>query len=405
MATATTETLRTYQLPIGGEWLSAEGDRTFDSVNPYTGEPWAARARGGAADVDRAVRRRARGSRRRHGARDRLRARQAAAPAGDAARARRRAARRARDPRQRQAPARDARPGGGAPRLVLLLRRAAEKIGGDGHPDRQAELPRLHAARAGRRRRRDHARGTPRCCCSAGSSRRRSRRAARSSPSRRSTRRSPRSSSPSSSTRPGFPPGVFNVVTGRGREARRGARPRTGRGQGRVHRLDRRSACRSRARPPGTSRDVTLELGGKSPKIVFADADLDAAANGVIAGIFAAGGPDLRRRLAPAGRSERARRAGRAGRRAGADDRAGRPAGRGDGDGPDGQSRAQLAKVSATSTARADGGRRGRQRRRAPMRALGGLFVEPTVLDRRARRHARRARGGLRPGAVGHHVR
>src|SRR6202042_43735 len=35
---------------------------------------------------------------------------------------------------------------------------------------------------------------------------------------------------------------------------------------------------------------VTLELGGKSPQVVFADADLAAAANGVIAGIFAATG-------------------------------------------------------------------------------------------------------------------
>jgi (Z)-2-((N-methylformamido)methylene)-5-hydroxybutyrolactone dehydrogenase len=35
---------------------------------------------------------------------------------------------------------------------------------------------------------------------------------------------------------------------------------------------------------------VTLELGGKSPNVVFADADLDAAANGVVAGIFAATG-------------------------------------------------------------------------------------------------------------------
>jgi (Z)-2-((N-methylformamido)methylene)-5-hydroxybutyrolactone dehydrogenase len=32
---------------------------------------------------------------------------------------------------------------------------------------------------------------------------------------------------------------------------------------------------------------VTLELGGKSPQIVFPDADLDAAANGLIAGVFA----------------------------------------------------------------------------------------------------------------------
>jgi aldehyde dehydrogenase (NAD+) len=36
--------------------------------------------------------------------------------------------------------------------------------------------------------------------------------------------------------------------------------------------------------------EVTLELGGKSPNIVFADADLKKAANGVVAGIFAATG-------------------------------------------------------------------------------------------------------------------
>ena len=35
---------------------------------------------------------------------------------------------------------------------------------------------------------------------------------------------------------------------------------------------------------------VTLELGGKSPQVVFPDADLDAAANGLIAGVFAATG-------------------------------------------------------------------------------------------------------------------
>jgi aldehyde dehydrogenase (NAD+) len=35
---------------------------------------------------------------------------------------------------------------------------------------------------------------------------------------------------------------------------------------------------------------VTLELGGKSPNIVFADADLDAAVTGALTGIFAAGG-------------------------------------------------------------------------------------------------------------------
>lgn len=35
---------------------------------------------------------------------------------------------------------------------------------------------------------------------------------------------------------------------------------------------------------------VTLELGGKSPNIVFADADLDAAVNGILGGIFASSG-------------------------------------------------------------------------------------------------------------------
>ena len=35
---------------------------------------------------------------------------------------------------------------------------------------------------------------------------------------------------------------------------------------------------------------VSLEMGGKSPNIVFADADLSNAANGIMAGIFAATG-------------------------------------------------------------------------------------------------------------------
>ena len=39
-----------------------------------------------------------------------------------------------------------------------------------------------------------------------------------------------------------------------------------------------------------TFKKVTLELGGKSPNIVFADAEVDNAVNGVISGIFAASG-------------------------------------------------------------------------------------------------------------------
>ena len=40
----------------------------------------------------------------------------------------------------------------------------------------------------------------------------------------------------------------------------------------------------------GGIKRVSLELGGKSPNIVFEDADLDAAVNGAISGIFAATG-------------------------------------------------------------------------------------------------------------------
>jgi len=40
----------------------------------------------------------------------------------------------------------------------------------------------------------------------------------------------------------------------------------------------------------GNLKRITLELGGKSAQLVFPDADLDAAANGVIAGVFAATG-------------------------------------------------------------------------------------------------------------------
>ena len=89
--------------------------------------------------------------------------------------------------------------------------------------------------------------------------------------------------------RAGFPKGVVNVVTGFGHDA--GAAlvehplvPRiafTGGNAG--GRKISEAAARHFKR-------VSLELGGKSPNIVFEDADLDAAVNGVIAGVFAASG-------------------------------------------------------------------------------------------------------------------
>ncbi|MGH6954823.1 MAG: aldehyde dehydrogenase [Alphaproteobacteria bacterium] len=47
--------LKRYRMLIDGEWLEAEGGATFESINPATGEPWAAIPAASAADVDRAV--------------------------------------------------------------------------------------------------------------------------------------------------------------------------------------------------------------------------------------------------------------------------------------------------------------------------------------------------------------
>jgi acyl-CoA reductase-like NAD-dependent aldehyde dehydrogenase len=87
----------------------------------------------------------------------------------------------------------------------------------------------------------------------------------------------------------GFPKGVVNILTGFGEPC------------GRVltsHPLVSRVAFTG---GPATARHVvrntaenfahtTLELGGKSPVLVFADADLDSVSNAIVAGIFAASG-------------------------------------------------------------------------------------------------------------------
>ena len=87
----------------------------------------------------------------------------------------------------------------------------------------------------------------------------------------------------------GLPPGVVNVVTGLGETA----------GEA----LSRHPGMNKIAFTGGTDtgRKVatnaaanlvpcTMELGGKSPHVVFEDADPERAANGIVAGVFAAGG-------------------------------------------------------------------------------------------------------------------
>ena len=87
----------------------------------------------------------------------------------------------------------------------------------------------------------------------------------------------------------GFPPGVFNVVTGFGAEV--GAplveHPKVSKVAFTGSELGGQKIYEAAARD---LKKVTLELGGKSANIVFADADLDNAVRGVISGIFAATG-------------------------------------------------------------------------------------------------------------------
>jgi aldehyde dehydrogenase (NAD+) len=86
----------------------------------------------------------------------------------------------------------------------------------------------------------------------------------------------------------GFPPGVINIVTGD---------YRTGQALLRSGRIDKVSFTGSTAVGAKIAADagallvpVTLELGGKSPNIIFEDADLDRAVPGALVGIFSATG-------------------------------------------------------------------------------------------------------------------
>src|SRR3954462_8306773 len=44
-----------YRMLIGGGWGASRSPETFESVDPFTGRPWAVVPRAGAADVDAAV--------------------------------------------------------------------------------------------------------------------------------------------------------------------------------------------------------------------------------------------------------------------------------------------------------------------------------------------------------------
>jgi aldehyde dehydrogenase (NAD+) len=47
--------MQSYQMFIDGRWVDSASGETFETENPYTGQPWATIPRGAAEDVDRAV--------------------------------------------------------------------------------------------------------------------------------------------------------------------------------------------------------------------------------------------------------------------------------------------------------------------------------------------------------------
>jgi aldehyde dehydrogenase (NAD+) len=87
----------------------------------------------------------------------------------------------------------------------------------------------------------------------------------------------------------GFPSGVVNVVTGFGQDVGGPLveHPLVSKISFTGSDANGRAINQAAAK---TFKRVTLELGGKSPNIVFADADLEAAVNGAVSGIFAATG-------------------------------------------------------------------------------------------------------------------
>ncbi len=285
--TAVASELKHYQMLVGGEWVDAASGETFETVNPYTGRAWATVPRAGAADVDAAVRA-ARAAFETWGK----------TTAVERARLLRRLADLISTNAERIAIVETTDNGKLIREMEGQLRGlsdyyhyyagAADKLHGETIPSDRSNFfiytlnepvgvvaaitpwnsPVLLASwklapalAAG-------------CCVIV----------------------KPAEQAPASTLefaalfeQAGFPPGVVNVVTGFGGEAGAPLVEHPGvdkvafTGGTATGKAVMRGAASHLAR-------VTLELGGKSPNIVFADADLEAAANGVVAGIFAATG-------------------------------------------------------------------------------------------------------------------
>ena len=159
-------------------------------------------------------------------------------------------------------------------------------------------------------------------------------------------------------------------------------------------------------RPAGNLKRMSIELGGKSPNIVFADADLDAAVPGAAMAVFPNSG-----QICSAGTRLFVQRPiydefVAAGRRVCEDAARRRPARPADAARPGGLGRAARSR-HRLPRARPRAGREGARRRRAPDRRppRPRLLRRADRLRRRRRRHAHRTRRDLRPGALGNAVR
>ena len=176
----------------------------------------------------------------------------------------------------------------------------------------------------------------------------------------------------------GFPPGVFNVVSGFGPEVGKALAAHPG-----VDKIAFTGSTQVGAEvakaAAGNITGVLLELGGKSAHLVFPDADLDAASNGVVAGVFAATG-----QTCMAGSRLLVHRSvhdepGRQDRRPGGVDQTRRPAGGRDRDGACSRPSRSTGRCSRSSRRRRARARPWPPAARPPGR-LGGYFVQPTVL-------------------------
>ncbi|MDA0161036.1 aldehyde dehydrogenase [Solirubrobacter ginsenosidimutans] len=279
--------MKAYKMLIGGEWVDARSGAIFESINPYTAEPWATIPRAGAEDVDAAVRA-ARGafeswSRTTAVTRARLMRRLAELIAENAERI---AVVETTDNgkliREMEGQLR------GLADYYQYYAGAADKVGGETLPaDRdnffvytlREPLGVVAAITPW---------NSPVLLMSW--------KAAPALAAGCTLVVKPAEQAPASTLEfaalveeAGFPPGVFNVVTGYGAEV--GAPLVEHPGVDKVAFTGGTETGKAVMKGAATHlARVTLELGGKSPNIVFEDADLEAAANGVVAGIFAATG-------------------------------------------------------------------------------------------------------------------